>query len=245
MSWFPAHLAASMLALLATAPAGAQAVAAPPEVRQLVTFLFQLGRATEATTVYERSLLPIYRDMTELRRFRAFREAESPDPLDLVIVSSYAGMEGMERASPGLRRAGGDGRTALQWYGVLAAMSQQHRDEFVEMLPGLTDIPHDTSGLIAFEYLQVIPGGAAEFERAIRSERGRVARGPHAAVKWSETGRFLVADRWTHLRTHGLHGLSDWERYLERRRREAPESERLVAGRKVLLLRAVPSLAIR
>lgn len=238
--------AASVLACLALAPgAGSQAVTSPPEVRQLVTFLFQPGRAAEAMRIYEDALRPIYREMAELRRFRAFREAESPDPLDLVIVSSYAGMEGMERASPDLRRPGADGRTALQWYGTLAALSQHHRDEFVEVLPSLSDVPLDTAGLIAFEYLQSVPGGSADLERAIQGERARLPRGPHAAPRWSQTSRVLVADRWTHLRTHGLSGLSDWERYVARRRGAAPEVERLVAARKVLLLRAVPSLAVR
>ncbi|MBL8959694.1 MAG: hypothetical protein JNJ98_07575 [Gemmatimonadetes bacterium] len=236
---------ATWLALAPLAPAAAQAVTTPPEVRQLVTFLFLPGKAADALGIYESALAPIYRDTPELLRFRAFREVESPEPLDLVIASSYAGMEGMERAAPALRRPAADGRTALHWYGALSALSQHHHDQFVEMVPTLSDTPHDAEGLIAFEYLQVVPGRSTELEAAIRAERSRLPRGPQASVQWSETGRMLVADRWTHLRIHGMRGLADWQLHLARRKQAAPALDPLVAARKVILVRGVPSLAIR
>lgn len=237
-------LAALGIALLAP-PAAAQAVTGPPEVRQLVTFLFVPGKSAEAMRIYEASLVPIYREMSDLLRVRGFREVESPEPLDLVIASSYAGMEGMERASPDLRRPAADGRTALHWYGALSALSQHHHDQFVEMVPTLSDMPRDTDGLVAFEFLQVAPGRGADLEQAIRQERTHLARGSQAAVQWSETGRMLIADRWTHLRIHGLRGLADWPLYLARRHQAAGVLESLVVSRKTLLLRGVPSLAVR
>lgn len=237
-------LATLGITLLARATS-AQAVTGAPEVRQLVTFLFVPGKSAEAMRIYEASLVPIYREMSDLLRVRGFREVESPEPLDLVIASSYAGMEGMERASPDLRRPAADGRTALQWYGALSAITQQHHDQFVEMLPTLSDAPRDTDGLVAFEFLQVVPGRSADLEQAIRQERTRLTRGPQAAVSWSETGRMLIADRWTHLRIHGLGGLADWQLYLARRHQAAGALESLVVARKTLLLRAVPALAVR
>ncbi|MBK8248503.1 MAG: hypothetical protein IPK85_14010 [Gemmatimonadetes bacterium] len=236
---------ATLLALAPIREVAAQAVTTPPEVRQLVTFLFLPGKSAEALGIYESSLAPIYRDTPELLRFRAFREVESPEPLDLVIASSYAGMEGMERAAPSLRRQGTDGRTALHWYGALSALSQHHHDQFVEMVPTLSDAAHDADGLVAFEYLQVVPGRSADLEAAMRAERARLPRGAQASVQWSETGRMLVADRWTHLRIHGMRGLADWQLYLVRRKQAAPALDPLVAARKVILVRGVPSLAIR
>lgn len=237
-------LAALGFSLLAR-PAHGQAVTGPPEVRQMVTFLFVPGKSAEAMRIYEASLVPIYREMSDLLRLRGFREVESPEPLDLMIVSSYAGMEGMERASPDLRRPAADGRTALQWYGALSALSQQHHDQFVEMLSTLSDTPRDTEGLVAFEFLHVAPGRSLELEQAIRQERTRLGRGPQAAVQWSETGRMLIADRWTHLRIHGLRGLADWPLYLARRNQAAGALESLVVARKTLLVRGVPALAVR
>jgi hypothetical protein len=105
-----------------------QETVSAPEVRQIVTFLFQPGRAADALAVYEQQLLPIYADTTPLLRFRAYREAESPEPLDLVIVSAYAGMAGMDAANAALRRPHRSGRSAFQLYGELSRMTVTHHE---------------------------------------------------------------------------------------------------------------------
>ena len=69
-----------------------------PEVRQIVTFQFAPGRMAEALAIYRDQLRPIYEGIPALLRFRGYSEAESPEPLDLIVVSSYRGMAGMDLA---------------------------------------------------------------------------------------------------------------------------------------------------
>jgi len=163
-----AHLIAAGLLALPPSIAGAQRSA---DVRQIVTFLFRPGHADSAVAIYERELVPLYREDAAMRRFRAYLEAESPEPLDLVVVSSFRGMAGMDASNTALRRLSSGGRTVFQWYGALAALSQHHHDQFVEMLPPLGDAAAaagDSSG------------GAAAGERRVglsATHRRRLARG--------------------------------------------------------------------
>lgn len=62
----PSFCAATVLALSRSA-----VDASRPEVRRLVTFLFQPGRSADAIAIYEQTLKPIYADVAPLKRFCA------------------------------------------------------------------------------------------------------------------------------------------------------------------------------
>lgn len=233
------------------APDGAAAqptAGGEPEVRQIVTFLFQPGRGPEAHDVYRRRLKPIYEQLPDLLRFRAYRETESPEPLDLVVVSSYRGMAGMDRANEGLRRPGPEGVTALSLYGALSAMTAHHHDQFVEMIAALGDPPPTQrgGGLVVFEYLRLVPGGEGPLLESVRAER-TAAAAARPGVAWSETGRMLVSDGWDVLRIYGVASLGDWHRYLSARRTASwfHDGGRWVAAKKTIMVRDLPDLGVR
>ena len=226
-------------------PGGAQSQAESPEVRQIVTFQFLPGRAEEAFRIYEQQLRPIYHEIPELLRFRGYQEAESPEPLDLIVVSSYRGMAGMDRANEGLRRPPPSGPSALSLYGTLSAMTARHHDQFVEMLANQSDSA--TGGrLVVFDYLRLAPGAGAAFEGLLTSRVRPFEKAGQLAL-WSETGRLLVSDGWDYLRIFGVGSLGDWHRYLTAMG-EAPfhgELGSLVAARKTILVRQAPKMAVR
>lgn len=225
-----------VVALLLPHPAHAQ------QVRQIVTFLFQPGRSAEATRIYAEQLKPIYEATTPLRRFRAYREAESPEPLDLIIVSSYDGMSGMDAGNAALRNAPASGPSAFQWYGTLAAMTQWHHDQFVEMIPSLSDsVVADADQLTVFEYYRVAPGMHARFELQLSGLRSGEQRS--RPYLWSETGRMLVADGWDYLRVFGVRSLGEWHTYRQRTRQHPMEGT--LTARKTIIVREMPALAVR
>ena len=240
---FSATLTAALLA-----PLSAQNTAATTggEVRQIVTFHFQPGRSADAFTIYEKQLKPIYSEVAPLRRFRGYREAESPEPLDLVVVSSYDGMAGMGAANEALRRPNASGQSALSLYGVLSGMTQSHHDQFVEMLPSLSDSVTDAADLTVFEYIRVVPGAQQRFPtllftfiRPFERERGLYA--------WSESGRMLISDGWDFVRIYGLRSLGDWQRYRERMRNSSrgAELDAMISARKTIVVRRDARLSVR
>lgn len=218
----------------------------PPEVRQIVTFLFQPGRTAEAVTIYEQQLKPIYTDNPSLRRFRAYREAESPEPLDLVIISSFDGMAGMDASNDALRRPRASGPSAFALYGTLSAMTQTHHDQFVEMLPELSDTATDAAALTVFEYLRVAPGSRADFV-ALLAQSIRPIERQHDLYAWSETGRMLVSDGWDFVRIHGIRSLADWQRHRQQLlgASEGVRLESMIAARKTVILRRDSRLSVR
>jgi hypothetical protein len=245
------YVARASAALLAALPLGGlaaqvQAVTPQPEVRQLVTFLFQPGRAADAMTIYEQKLKPIYIDIAPLQRFRAYREAESPEPLDLVVVSSYAGMAGMDLANDALRRPNASGQSAFALYGTLSAMTQSHHDQFVEMLPALSDTATDAATLTVFEYIRVSPGRQALYERGLLNEVRPFER-TNRLYDWSETGRMLVSDGWDYLRIFGIKSLGDWHRYKRGTRGQGFQfaADTVVAARKTIILRREARMSVR
>ena len=240
---FSATLTAALLA-----PLSAQYTAATTggEVRQIVTFHFQPGRSADAFTIYEKQLKPIYSEVAPLRRFRGYREAESPEPLDLVVVSSYDGMAGMDAANEALRRPNATGQSALTLYGVLSGMTQSHHDQFVEMLPALSDSVTAAADLTVFEYIRVVPGAQQRFPtllftfiRPFERERGLYA--------WSESGRMLVSDGWDFVRIYGIRSLGEWQRYRERMRNSprGAELDAMISARKTIILRRDARLSVR
>lgn len=240
-------LVAMFLAVLPATTLPAQAPAASiNEVRQIVTFLFQPGRSAEALAIYDSQLKPIYANTAPLRRFRAYREAESPEPLDLVVVSSYAGMDGMDAANVALRSPSAPGRSAFALYGALSAIAQSHHDQFVEMLPALSDTPDDSAGITVFEYLRVAPGEQERFSTLLVTGMRRFER-EAGLYRWSETGRMLISDGWDFLRIHHMRSLGDWQRYrtFQRSGPLGAAMQPMIAARKTLILRQEPRLSVR
>lgn len=220
------------------------------DVRQIVTFLFQPGRGDSAIAIYERALIPLYRQDAAMRRFRGYREAESPEPLDLVIVSSFNGMAGMDASNLALRGLASGGRSVFQWYGVLDGLVQRHHDQFVEMRPQLGDpiaaSADSVDGLTVMEYVRVAPGRRHAFERLIATRVRGVER-DLAGIRWSETGRLLVSDGWDYLRIFGTESLASWQGRDDalRERGVARDVDQLVVARKTIILRGVRALSVR
>jgi hypothetical protein len=240
------HTMAALVIATRACSLDAQVVARAPEVRQIVTFLFQPGRSSEATTIYEKQLRPIYSAVPALRRFRAYHEAESPEPLDLVVVSSYTGMAGMDSANAALRRPSPTGQSAFALYGLLSGMTQSHHDQFIEIMPAVSDAAADTSSLTVFEYIRVAPGMHTDFETRLRT---LIRASEHDAqlYDWSETGRVLVSDGWDYIRMFGIRSLADWHRYQRYAQGSAMRDAfaLTVAARKTIILRNDPRLSVR
>ncbi len=232
--------------VLLTSRAHAQRDSANAEVRQIVTFHFSPGRTAEALAIYEKQLKPVYADVSALRRFRAYREAESPEPLDLIVVSSYDGMSGMDVANQALRRPHASGVSAFALYGTLAAMTQSHHDQFVEIVPTLSDAVGDATLLTVFEYIRVVPGRQGAFERATLNS-ARPFEKSRGLYQWSETGRLLVSDGWDMLRIYGIRSLGDWQRAQQQLRTAsfAGEVGALIAARKTIIVRPDVGLFVR
>lgn len=237
----PLLLAAAVAAL--PDPAAAQAPMRG-EVRQIVTFSFLPGRTPEALEAYRSEAVPLYRRDEAMRSFRAFREVESPVPLDLVVVSAFDGMAGMDRSNARLRELAETAGTSLgAVYGRIGAMASGHTDEFVAMLPELGAGDPASRRLTAFVRYRVVPGQAAAFEEAL----GPLAAWAAEAGVASSTGRFLLSDGWDYVRVLGFDSLGDFERYrtaaggAEARERVA----RLTAARRDLIVASVPELAVR
>jgi hypothetical protein len=244
-----AMASAALLCGVSGPAAGAQrrgVPAAPGEVRQLVTFLFQPGRSTDAFTIYEQQLKPIYESVPALRRFRAYREAESPEPLDLVVISSYDGMAGMDAANEALRRPPASGPGAFALYGQLSGMTQTHHDQFIEMVPAFSDAATSPAPLIVFEYLRIAPGKRAMFAHlmlnAVRPFETR-----NRLYRWSEYGRVLVGDGWDVVRIFGVRNLGDWHSYHLRMRTmpQGSDWDATIAARKTIIMRQDDRLSVR
>lgn len=224
---------------------GSAQVPTSGEVRQLVTFRFLPGRAGEATAIFREQAVPLYREDTAMLSFRAFREVESPVPLDLVVVSSFRGMAGMDESNEALRRlaaAAGTGIGAI--YGGIAALSESHHDQFVEMRSALVNGDPASKPLVAFVWYRTEPGREAAFERTLED----------AIVVWerargipSSTGRFLVADDWSYLRVLGFDSLGSYQSYWTEVRSMGGHDrvDAMTLRRREVILAPVPDLGVR
>ena len=246
--------AATVLVALAAGAAGVHLPAqspTPPEVRQIVTFDLQPGTLAAVVGLYEQRLLPVYEQLQPLLRFRAYREAESPESLDLVVVSSYQGMAGMDAANERLSQPRQDGLKVGALYQQIDRLAVAHHDQFVEMVERLSDAPADESRgepdqLTVFEYLRLTPATHAFLEDLLEL-RVRPFERDQELYLWSETGRVIVGDGWDYLRIFGMPSLGAWHEYV-RRTREADFQQALapiVVSRKTLILRREPRLSIR
>ena len=219
----------ALLGLLAV-PASPLAAQAPleGEVRQIVTFALLPGGTAEVVDLFRDRALPLYRENEAMRSVRIFREVESPVPLDLVVVSSFEGMEVMDRSNASLRSLAEDRGTSIRaLYGEIAARSRAHADEFVEMLPELGGGDPAAAALSVFIRYRVAPGTAEAFETAVV----RIAAWEDDMEIPSTTGRFLISDGWDYLRILGFDSLAEYHEYRQ--------EERLVRGYDALTLNTV------
>jgi len=215
------------------------------EVRQIVTFAFLPERSAEALGVFRDEAIPLYENDEAMRSFRGFREVESPIPLDLIVVSAFEGMAGMDDSNAALRTlAEKAGSSIGEIYGRIGALTSGHTDEFIEMLPGLGTGDPMSRRLTTFVWYRVVPGQADAFERALET----------AIVPWeaarrvpSATGRFLVSDGWHYLRFLGFDSLAEYQDYWSRIAEEADYGgiEGLIARRREAIVASVEGLSVR
>jgi hypothetical protein len=244
------YAAAAAAALgLAERHVTAQPPAESREVRQLVTFRFLPGQTRAALDVYRTGILPIYRGVESMRTVRLLGEVESPEPLDLVVVTHYADMAGMDRANQAMRALPADGPTIGQLYQQIADLSLGHHDQFVEVIspPATAGAP---DGLLeVLEFVRVGPGAQGAFERQMLQivhpwEEDQPTR---QLVPRTETARFLVADGWDYLRTYAVRDLASWQAYSTARARHPAvwAANRLVEQRKTMILRELSDMRVR
>jgi hypothetical protein len=236
------HLFAAAVLTACPAPAlHAQPVRG--EVRQIVTFLFTPGGGDQVLPIYRDQLRPIYADVGPLRRLRVYREVESSEPLDLIVVSHYSSMAGMDSANSALRGTHRSGASAFALYGAISRHTQTHHDQFVEMVPELSDSLPASGVLTVFEYIRLSPGSATRFEQQLRRHVRPRERASGASLG-SETGRLLVSDGWDYLRVHAVSSLGSWQRLLHARQLRHDGSDP-VAARKVIIVRADSTMSVR
>jgi hypothetical protein len=245
-------VAAAALALVVIGSGGrlaAQPRAESREVRQLVTFRFLPGQTRAALEIYGSGLLPIYRAVDAMRTVRVFAEVESPEPLDLMVVTHYVDMAGMDRANRAMRELPPDGPSIGQLYQQVADLSLGHHDQFVEVISPPNIAPAPDGLLEVLEFLRIQTGGDGTFERQMLDvvhpwEEEQPIRN---LIVRSETARFLVADGWNYLRTYAVRDLASWQTYVTARARHpaAFPSSRMVEQRKTMILREIPGLRVR
>ncbi len=180
------------------------------EVRQLVTFEFLPGKSSEAFAIFRDQAIPLYEQNEAMLSFRGFREVESPIALDLIVVSAFNGMAGMDESNSTLGAAAREAGTSLgAIYGRIASFSSGHTDQFVEMLPALGNGDASAERLTAFIWYRVSPEKVHAFEQAIQ----RLAEWERENGTAASTGRFLVSDGWDYMRFVGFNSLGDYQRY--------------------------------
>jgi len=233
-------LVAAIAALLATQPSE------PPEVRQLVSFQFLPGKTAEAVELFRERALPLYRANEPMLRFRAFREAEGSEPLDLLWVSSFRGMAGMDASNRALaEEAGRRGTSVSEIYGSILSLAAAHHDEFVEIDPELRWGDLERAKLVVLVRIRAAPGRSAELERSLedvaRWEQGR------ALLAGAEGGRFLLSDGFDWLRLLGISALGDWHDYVRELKRQpfAPRLEECTAESSQSIVAPLPERSVR
>lgn len=214
------------------------------EIRQIVTFSFLPGKSAEALEIYQSQAIPLYEKDEAMLSFRAFREVESPVPLDLMVVSAFDGMAGMDASNMALRALATEaGTSILSIYGGIAALSSGHTDQFVEMLPELGTGDPSSKRLTAFIWYQLSPGQRDVFEQRTKY---LVSIEKEIAVP-SATGRFLVSDGWHYLRMLSFDSLGAYQSYWSRMQSEPRgiEIDNLTVRRREVIVASVPAMSVR
>jgi hypothetical protein len=246
--------AVSVIAALAAGPGpeartAGQALADSRELRQLVTFRFLPGQTGQAMDLYRAQVVPVYRQTDDIRTVRFLGEVESPEALDLMVITHYADMAAMDRANRALAARVDDPVPIGQLYRQLSDLSVGHHDQFVEVLtpPAIAPVPDRL--LDVLEFIRVAPGMGAAFERmtlgAVHAWEQETSI--RELVPRTETARFLIADGWDYLRTYAVADLAAWQAYATARRRHpvTTSAARLVDARKTMILREMPDLRVR
>ena len=215
------------------------------EVRQIVTFSFLPGKFGDALTIYRDQAVQLYKSNPAMLSVRGFREVESPIPLDLIVVSAFKSMAGMDESNSTLRTIATDAGTSIgAIYGGIASFSSGHTDQFVEMLPALGAGDPSSRRLTAFIWYDILPGQSESFEEILES----------TTVPWekksgipSATGRFLVSDGWNYLRLVGFDSLGDYQEYWSLLNEVAGHSQiaGLTVRRREVIVASVSSLSVR
>ncbi|PIQ62681.1 MAG: hypothetical protein COV99_05235 [Bacteroidetes bacterium CG12_big_fil_rev_8_21_14_0_65_60_17] len=217
---------------------------ATPTVLQLVTFRFLPGHTEAALAIYRNDALPLYRQNQDMVQFRAYREVESPVPLDLMVVSRFRGMQGMDASNESLRELAALAGTSMgALYGAISDHAAGHTDEFVTLLPGLGTGAH-ASRLTAFIRYRIVPGKQERFETLLREH---VAPWEARNGVSSETGRFLVSDGWDYLRMisfSDLHGYETWWRAMHALDVQ-DELEAITSRRQEIILGTLTDFSVR
>lgn len=238
-------LGATPLPLRATAqPQAAQDVR---EVRHLVTFRFLPGQTDTVLSLYGLQLLPIYREVDAMRSVRLLREAESPEPLDLVVVTHFESLAAMDRANQALSRPVPDRVSVGQLYRQIADASLGHTDQIVELISAPAPATLEPQ-IEILEFLRLAPGMGQVFERTVPSlQAWEQEQAIRDLLLRSDTARVLVGDGWDYLRTYGVRDLAAWQAYSSARSRHGVPvaASRLVEARKTILLRELTELRVR
>lgn len=247
-------LLTAVAALAAAPPASTARIEQPSvesrEVRHLVTFRFLPGQLPAAMDVYRGQVLPLYRETEPMKTVRFLMEAESPEPLDLMVVTHYADMAAMDRANRLLEERPPDGGPGIGLsYRQIGDLSLGHTDQFVEVLSPVGPMPPPDRVIDVLEFLRLTPGTGPAFERQVLGvvhpwEQDTPIRD---IVLRSETARFLVGDGWDYLRTYTIRDLAAWQAYTTARSRNPAmySVNRFVEARKTMLLRERADFRVR
>jgi hypothetical protein len=125
-------------------------------------------------------------------------------------------------------------------------MAQHHHDQFIEMVPALSDSGFTPAPLTVFEYIRIAPGQRAAFESQMR-QVVRPFEQQHRPYLWAEYGRVLLSDGWDVVRIFGIRNLGDWHAY-QRVLRAMPQADQwdaTIAARKTIILRQDSRLSVR
>lgn len=217
------------------------------EVRHLVTFRFLPGQTDTVLSLYGQQLLPIYREVDAMRRVRLLREAESPEPLDLMVVTHYESLAAMDRANQALSRPVPDRASVGQLYRQIADASLGHTDQIVELITAPAPATLEPQ-IEILEFLRLAPGMGPVFERTVASlQAWEQEQAIRDLLLRSDTARVLVGDGWDYLRTYAVRDLAAWQTYSSARLKHGVPvaTSRLVEARKTLMLRELAGLRVR
>ncbi|MFT5144073.1 MAG: hypothetical protein ACI80V_003655 [Rhodothermales bacterium] len=233
----------ALAALLDAIPAAGQ-VPFEGEVRQIVTFSLLPGRSGEALDLYRERALPLYKSDQHMHAFRVYREVESPVAMDVMVVSSFLGMSGMDSSNTSLRMLAQEAGSSIgSIYGAIGGLSSSHTDQFVEMLPDLGAGDASAARITAFMWFNVEPGQSEAFESGIADT---VLPWEKESGVAASTGRVLVSDGWDYLRVVGRESLGDFQSYLEGLNSHGgDELDPTISRRRVILVSNMKDMAIR
>ena len=213
----------------------------------MVTFHFLPGKSAEAMRILQEEALPLYRLDRPLLRFRAYREVESPEPLDLVVVSSFEGLAGMDESNRALAdEAQKNGTSVRALYERIGDLTQSHRDELAELDPSLAWGEVDEAKLQVWISIRPVPGGLDGYRTLLRDELVPWER-KSETITGSETGIYLLSSGYRILRVVGIDDLDAWHRYQSESRKTTSfrKADQLTAEEREIVLAPQRELAVR